>query len=183
MKIKNTPFPNAFVIEPEPFKDNRGLFSRIYCQSELQDIICDRHIVQINHSRTSYKGTVRGMHFQYPPMAEIKMIKCIRGEIYDVIIDVRRDSPTFLQWHGEILSEENMKMMYVPEGFAHGFQTLKENSELIYLHTEFYNPRYEGGIRFNDPAINISWPLAVTDISERDLMHPMVSNDFKGIKV
>ena len=183
MKIKNTIFRNAFIIEPEPFRDNRGLFSRIYCQGELQDIIDDRHVVQINHSRTSYKGTVRGMHFQYPPMAEIKMIKCIRGEIYDVIIDVRRDSSTFLNWHGEILSEKNMKMMYVPEGFAHGFQTLKENSELIYLHTEFYNPHYEGGIRFNDPAINISWPLAVTDISERDLMHPVVSNDFKGIRV
>jgi dTDP-4-dehydrorhamnose 3,5-epimerase len=183
MKIKQTIFQNAFVIEPEPFRDNRGLFSRIYCQHEFRDIISDKNIVQINHSLTCEKGALRGMHFQYPPMEEIKMIKCIRGAIYDVMIDLRHDFPTFLKWHGEILSEKNMKMMYIPEGFAHGFQTLEENCELLYLHTEFYNPADEGGVRYNDPAVNIMWPLEVKDISEKDLNHPLLSDGFEGIKM
>ena len=178
MKIKQTPLQDAFIIEPEFFKDDRGLFARLFCQQELQSSLNNKNIVQINHSLTRQKGALRGMHFQYPPKAEIKIVKCLRGSVFDVIIDLRKGSSTFLDWHGEELSAENMKMMHVPEGFAHGFQALEENCELLYLHTEFYSPEYEGGVRYNDPKIGIKWPLEATDISERDRNHPLLSEDF-----
>ncbi len=181
MIINNTPLQDAFIIEPEPFRDGRGLFARVFCRQELRDILHDKNIVQINHSITKQKGAIRGMHFQYPSKAEIKMVKCLRGSVFDVIIDLRKGSPTFLKWHGETLSSENMKMLYIPEGFAHGFQTLEENSELLYLHTEFYSPEHEGGVRYSDLSINISWPLDVTDISEKDRNYPLLSQDFEGI--
>jgi len=181
MKIKQTPLQDAFIIEPEPFKDDRGLFARVFCQHELRNILKGKNIVQINHSITKQKGAIRGMHFQYPPKAEIKMVKCLRGSVFDVIIDLRKGSSTFLKWHGETLSSENMKMLYIPEGLAHGFQTLEENSELLYLHTEFYSPEHEGGVRYNDLAINISWTLDVTDISEKDRNYPLLSQDFEGV--
>jgi dTDP-4-dehydrorhamnose 3,5-epimerase len=182
MKIKPTPLQDAFVIEPEPVTDDRGLFTRVFCQNEVQSILQGKNIVQINHSTTRQKGAVRGMHFQYPPKAETKMVKCLRGSVFDVIIDLRKDSPAFLKWHGEILSSENMKMMYIPEGFAHGFQTMEGNCELLYLHTEFYSPEHEGGVRYNDPKIGIKWPLEVTDVSERDKNHPLLAEDFLGIE-
>lgn len=181
MKIKQTPLQDAFVIEPEPFRDDRGLFARVFCQQELRDILHDKNIVQINHSLTRQKGALRGMHFQYRPKSEIKMVKCLRGSVFDVMIDLRQDSSTLLKWHGEVLSSENMKMMYIPEGFAHGFQTLEENCELLYLHTEFYSPEHEGGVRYDDPAVNISWTLVATDISAKDQGYPLLSKDFKGI--
>ena len=181
MKTKRTPLQNAFIIEPEPFTDNRGIFSRVFCRHELQNILHDKNIVQINQSLTRQKGALRGMHFQYPPKAEIKMVKCLRGSVFDVLIDLRRDSSTFLKWHGEVLSAENMKVMYIPEGFAHGFQTLEKNCELLYLHTEVYSHEHEGGVRYNDPAVNISWPLEVADISERDQAHSLLSHDFEGV--
>jgi len=181
MKIKQTPLQNAFVIEPEPFTDDRGLFARVFCKQELQSILHGKNIVQVNHSMTRQKGAIRGMHFQRPPMAEIKMVKCLSGSVFDVMIDLRSDSSTFLNWYGEKLSAENMKMMYIPEGFAHGFQTLEENSELLYLHTEFYGPEHEGGVRYNDPLINISWPLEVTDISKKDKNYSLLSKDFEGL--
>ena len=181
MKIKQTPLQNAFIIEPEPFKDDRGLFARVFCQNELLNILNGKNIVQINHSLTRQKGAIRGMHFQRPPKAEIKMVKCLRGSVCDVMIDLRQDSSTFLKWHGEVLSAENMKMMYIPEGFAHGFQTLEENCELFYLHTEFYSPEHEAGVRYNDSMINISWPLATTDISAKDQGYLLLSKDFKRI--
>ena len=109
------------------------------------------------------------------------MVKCLSGSVFDVMIDLRSDSSTFLNWYGEKLSAENMKMMYIPEGFAHGFQTLEENSELLYLHTEFYGPEHEGGVRYNDPLINISWPLEVTDISKKDKNYSLLSKDFEGL--
>lgn len=181
MRINKLPLEGAFVIEPEPFTDDRGLFARVFCKQELQSILHGKNIVQVNYSMTRQKGAIRGMHFQRPPKAEIKMVKCLRGSVFDVMIDLRSDSSTFLKWHGEKLSAQNMKMMYIPEGFAHGFQTLEANAELLYLHTEFYSPEYEGGVRYDDPMINISWPLEVTDISERDQNHPPLSHDFKGI--
>ena len=158
----------AFVIEPEPFTDDRGIFARVFCQHELQNILHGKNIEQINHSLSRQKGAFRGMHFQYPSMAEIKMVKCLRGCVFDVMIDLRQGSSTFLKWHGEILSAENMKMLYIPEGFAHGFQTLEENCEIIYLHTDFYSPEHEGSVRYDDPKIGIKWPLGITDVSERD---------------
>jgi len=123
------------------------------------------------------------MHFQYPPKAEIKIVKCLYGSVFDVAIDLRKNSPTLLQWHGEVLSAENKKMIYIPEGFAHGFQTLENNSELLYLHTEFYSPKYEGGIRYNDPRINIKWPLEISYISNRDNEFNLLDNNFLGISV
>ena len=183
MRIDKLSLEGAFVIESEPFIDDRGIFARVFCQHELQDILHGKNIVQINHSMTKQKGAIRGMHFQYPPKSEIKMVKCLHGSVFDVMIDLRQGSSTFLKWHGEILSAENMKMLYIPEGFAHGFQTLEENSELLYLHTEFYGPEHEGGVCYDDPAIGISWPLEVTDFSERDQTHPLLSNDFAGLAV
>ena len=181
MKIKQTPLQDAFVIEPEPFADDRGLFARVFCKQELQSILHGKNIVQVNHSMTRQKGTIRGMHFQRPPKAEIKMVKCLRGSVFDVMIDLRSDSSTFLKWYGEILSPENRKMMYIPEVFAHGFQVLEENSELLYLHTEFYRPEHEGGVCFDDPKVGIKWPLEATNISAKDQGYPLLSKDFKGI--
>lgn len=181
MKIIKLSLEDAYVLEPEPFTDHRGTFTRIYCQKELQSICHNKSVVQINHSINREKGTIRGMHFQYAPKTETKMVKCLRGSVFDVIIDLRQGSPALLQWHGEVLSAENMKMLYIPDGFAHGFQTLEENTELLYLHTEFFSPEHGGGLRHDDPAISISWPLEVTDISEKDRNHPLLSKDFDGI--
>ena len=175
MRINKLPLEDAFVIEPEPFMDDRGLFARVFCEQELKEIGYTKGIVQINHSVTNQKGTIRGMHFQYAPKAEIKMVKCLGGAVFDVIVDLRKLSSTFGKWHGEILSSDNMKMMYIPEGFAHGFQTLEQNSELLYLHTEYYSPEYEGGVRFDDPDLAIDWPLPPAVISERDRSLPLLS--------
>ncbi|MFX1590950.1 MAG: dTDP-4-dehydrorhamnose 3,5-epimerase family protein [Promethearchaeota archaeon] len=143
----------------------------------------DKEIVQINNSVTKLKGSVRGMHFQYPPKAEIKIIKCIKGKVFDVAVDIRKNSTTFLEWHGEVLTEDNFIMLYIPQGFAHGFQTLEDNTELLYLHTEFYSPEFEGGLLYNDPILNITWPLDVADISQRDMKHPLLTDEFKGVEV
>jgi dTDP-4-dehydrorhamnose 3,5-epimerase len=183
MKILASPFKNAFVLEQEPNIDHRGKFGRIYCQDELKQIEHHEQIVQINHSLTRKSGAIRGMHFQYPPKAEIKMVKCLCGSVFDVIVDLRSDSPTFLQWYGEVLSDDNLKMMYVPKGFAHGFQTLVENTELLYLHTEFYSPEHEGGVRYDDPILSIAWPLETTEISEKDQKYPLLSEAFEGIRI
>jgi len=182
MIFKSLPLSGAHIIIPEPYTDNRGRFSRIFCKQELQSIGFKGEIVQVNHSATVQKGAVRGMHFQYPPKAEIKMVKCIFGAVFDVMVDLRKDSPTFLRWHGETLSADNMNMMYIPEGFAHGFQVLEENSELLYFHSEFYSPEHEGGVRYNDPEIGIDWPIEIKDISERDKRHPLLGKDFSGIE-
>lgn len=121
------------------------------------------------------------MHFQYPPKAEIKIVRCIAGSIFDVAIDLRVNSPTYFQWHGEILTGENKKSICIPEGFAHGFQTLEDNTEIIYLHTEFYNSELESAVRYKDPKFKISWPLELTEISDRDKNHPLINDKFKGI--
>lgn len=183
MKFIKTHLKGAFIIEPEPFEDQRGMFARIFCENEFAQIGHSKKIVQINYSISKKKGAVRGMHYQKPPMAEIKMVRCIRGYVYDFIIDLRRRSGTLLKWHGETLSSENRRMIYIPEGFAHGFQTLEENCELLYFHTEFYSPDCEGAIRFDDPKIGIKWPLDVTEISKRDRNHPLLPENYKGILV
>jgi len=182
MEFITTPLPDAYLIEPSPVTDNRGWFSRIYCKEEYAAIAPAIDWVQFNNSFTNRSGSVRGMHYQLNPFGEIKLIRCISGSVYDVIIDVRQDSPTFLKWFGAILSSDSRIMMFVPQGFAHGFQTLTDNCELIYAHTSSYKPGYEGAIRYNDPAIGIVWPLGVTEISERDQTHPFLTNEFKGIK-
>ncbi|MFX1310998.1 MAG: dTDP-4-dehydrorhamnose 3,5-epimerase [Promethearchaeota archaeon] len=183
MKFISKDINGVYLIEPEPFKDHRGMFARVYCSNEFKQINHTKPIVNINHSATTHKGSIRGMHFQNPPKAEIKIIKCIKGSIFDVAIDLRKGSPTFLQYCSEILSAENMKMLYVPEGFAHGFQSLEDNIEMIYYTTEFYSPENEGGIRYNDPKISIEWPLEVTDISVKDKNLKLLNEGYKGIEV
>ena len=159
----------AYTIELEPRGDERGRFTRLFCARELAQIGHTKPIVNVNHSYTQKKGTIRGMHFQYPPHAEIKIVKCIRGAIWDCIIDIRKDSSTYLRWEGVELTENNNRMIYVPEGFAHGFQALTDNVEMIYFHTEYYEKASEGGLKFDDPKINIAWQLPPMGISERDL--------------
>lgn len=181
MNIQSTPLAGACLIETEPFQDHRGKFARLFCQQELKKVLNGKVLEQINYSVTVKKGAIRGLHFQYPPMAEVKMARCIRGTVFDVIVDLRKRSPTFLKWHGETLSQDNMKMMYVPEGFAHGFQTLEDNCELLYLHTASYSPKDEGGLRYDDPMIQIEWPLDVTEVSEKDSNYPFLTSDFAGI--
>jgi dTDP-4-dehydrorhamnose 3,5-epimerase len=173
----------AYLIDPEIYKDERGLFYRFFCEKEFKQIGHHKSWVQLNHSFTARKGTVRGMHFQLPPFSEIKMIRCVAGKIWDVIVDVREQSPTFLQWIGIDLSSENRRMLYIPEGFAHGFQALADNCELIYHHSAYYTTGHEGGIRFDDPLINIQWPLSICNLSERDKNHPLLSEKFQGIKL
>jgi len=183
MKLQNLSLGGAALIEAEPFSDHRGTFARFFCADELKGLFGNRQIVNVNYSRTAMKGAVRGMHFQYPPKAEMKFIRCIRGSVYDVIVDIRKDSPTFLQWFGAVLSEENMQMLCVPEGFAHGFQALEEGVEMLYLHTEFYSPEHEGGLLYNDPVLGIKWPLLPTDISERDKQHRAIDEIFNGVEI
>lgn len=183
MKVLSTLINGVCTIETTLFTDQRGSFSRCYCERELSSVIGARRIVQINLSRTHTVGAVRGLHFQHPPHAEMKLIRCLKGRVWDVAVDLRAGSSTFLQWHAEVLSPENARMIVIPEGFAHGFQAMEEDSELLYLHTSFYTPGFEGGALFNDPWLNISWPLSVTDLSERDRKHPLITPDFAGITV
>ncbi len=170
-----TPLKDLFVIELKPIYDNRGFFERLYCADEFKSIL-KKPIKQINHSLTKMKGSIRGMHYQLPPMAETKIIKCVKGSIFDVAIDVRKDSPTYLKWHAEVISENNSKMFLVPEGFAHGFQTFENDTEIIYLTTEFYSIEHESGIRYDDPAVNIPWPLKLSVISEKDKNLPLLKS-------
>jgi dTDP-4-dehydrorhamnose 3,5-epimerase len=180
MTVKDTKIDGVKIIHSEPFRDDRGFFNRIFCQKELEAIRPNITIVQINHSMTKTKGTIRGMHFQYPPCAEMKIVRCVKGSLFDVAVDLRKSSPTFLQWHGEVLSARNMKALVVPEGFAHGFQSLEDDTEAVYLSTAFYCKEAEDAVRYSDPAFGIKWPLEVTAISEKDAKHPFLS-DFKGI--
>ena len=155
--------------------DTRGSFARWFCRSELSDVIGSREIVQINHSRTTHAGAIRGLHFQRPPHAEMKLIRCLRGAVLDVVIDLRLTSATYLRHHRETLRAGDGKLLVVPEGFAHGFQTLEADTELLYLHTTAYAPAAEAGFHVNDPTFAIEWPLPATDISARDLALPTLS--------
>jgi dTDP-4-dehydrorhamnose 3,5-epimerase len=181
MIFSPAPLAGAVVIQLEPFSDERGWFARFYDKKEFQQIGHTKDWVQLNHSVSNSRGTLRGMHFQHPPYREIKMVRCIAGAVYDVIVDLREGSPTFLQSWGTELSAGNNKMLYIPEGFAHGFQTLEEGSALLYHHSEYYTPAAEGGFRYDDPLLAIQWPLPVSVISERDTRHPYVDKNFKGI--
>ena len=179
--FQQTPLAGVYCIEPRPIHDARGYFERLFCQQDFQAIGLARPIVQMNHSLTMQQGVIRGLHFQSPPCAEAKIVRCLRGAIFDVAVDIRAGSPTFLQWHGEILSSENGRMLYLPEGCAHGFQTLDEQVELLYLHTAQYAPQHEGGLHWADPKLGIHWPLEPTDISERDQCHALIDEQFQGI--
>lgn len=168
MKFEPLELSGAYLIGLEPWVDNRGMFARAFCRDEFarHGITCD--VVQCNISTNTRAGIVRGMHFQRPPHAEAKLVRCIRGAIHDVIVDLRTDSPTFGNWFGAELSEQNGLMLYVPEGFAHGYQTLSDGAAAFYMVTAAYASQAEGGIRYDDPAVGITWPLPVTGCSEKD---------------
>jgi dTDP-4-dehydrorhamnose 3,5-epimerase len=183
MKITSTPIAGVNVIEQSYGGDNRGFFGRLFCAQELADIIGERQIVQINHSGNRKAGCVRGLHYQLPPYAEMKLIRCIKGKVWDVAVDLRTHSATYLQWFAQELSADNHKMMVIPEGCAHGFQVLDNDSELVYFHTASYHPESEGGVNLQDESLNIPWPLALQEQSERDKALPHIDSDFEGIIV
>lgn len=176
-----TPLSGLALVQRKAAEDHRGFLSRFYCAEEFRAAGLNKPIAQINHTLTRKKGAVRGLHFQYPPHAETKLVSCLKGEVWDVAVDLRHDSSTFLRWYGEILSAENRKSLLIPEGYAHGFQTLTEDCELIYLHTAAYHPEAEGALNVADPALNITWPLPIGDLSDRDRSHPFISPVFRGI--
>ena len=171
------------LIESHPLGDERGFLTRIFCAQELALAGWQKTISQINHTYTQKIGTVRGMHFQIPPFSEMKLVSCLRGQIWDVALDLRKDSPTFLKWHAEVLSSDNQKALLIPEGFAHGFQALSNDCELLYLHSAPYQPDAESAINPQDALVNIKWPLEISALSKRDASHPLLLNEFKGIEL
>lgn len=183
MQVTQTGVAGVLEVDSQAVSDQRGFFMRLFCGNELERILSSRRIVQINHTLTKSVGTVRGLHFQYPPYAEMKFVRCLRGKVWDVAVDLRFGSPTFLKWHAVELTPDNTKMLVIPEGCAHGFQVLEENSELLYLHTAFYAAVAEGGVPYNDPVLDIRWPLPATELSARDLALLPLSPDFSGIQI
>lgn len=172
MIFTETKLQGAYLIDIEKREDQRGFFARGWCQKEFEAHGLIPRVVQVNISLSKQKGTLRGMHYQVAPYAEAKLVRCTRGALYDVIIDLRSDSPTYLQWLGAEMTAENYRMIYVPEGFAHGFLTLADNTEATYQVSQFYTPEAEGGMRYDDPALGIEWPLAVRVISDKDANWP-----------
>ena len=168
-----TSLPGTFVIELERREDDRGFFARSFCQHEFAERGLNPRIAQCNVSFNAKRGTLRGMHFQAPPHAEAKVVRCTQGSVWDVVLDLRPQSPTFKRWHGVELSAANRQALYIPEGVAHGFQTLTDDSELLYLMSEFYEPGAARGVRWDDPAFKIAWPVADARISERDRSFPL----------
>ena len=172
MIFSPTPLGGAFVIESEPDADERGLFARTWCRRELEARGLETRVAQCSTSFNKRKGTVRGMHYQSSPCAETKIVRCTRGSVYDVIIDLRPDSSTFTRHFGIVLTPDDRKAVYVPPGFAHGFQTLEDNTEVFYQMSEFYSPEHSQGVRWNDPAFQVPWPSGDRIVSERDRSYP-----------
>jgi dTDP-4-dehydrorhamnose 3,5-epimerase len=163
--------------------DNRGFLSRLYCADELALAGWQKPILQVNHTSTVMRGTVRGMHFQCPPHAEMKLVSCIRGEVWDVAVDVRTDSPTFLRWHAEPLSADNGRALLIPEGFAHGFQALTDDVELLYCHSAAYSAGAEAALNPLDSGLGIAWPLPISELSDKDRSRPFVDQNFVGVQL
>ena len=172
MIFTETKLPGAYLIDVEKREDHRGFFARAWCQREFEEHHLVPRVVQANISFNKHKGTLRGMHYQLAPHAETKLVRCVRGALYDVIIDLRPDSSTYMQWLGVELTAEDYRMLFVPEGFAHGFQTLVDNTEATYQVSQFYTPGAEGGVRYDDPAFGIEWPIDVQVISDKDRSWP-----------
>lgn len=179
--VTDTPLAGLQRVDRQRIGDERGFLSRFYCATELAEAGFTRPIAQINQTLTRQRGVIRGMHFQQPPHAEDKFVSVLKGEVFDVAVDLRAGSATFLQWHGERLSADNGRSLFIPAGFAHGFQTLTEDCELLYLHTAAYAPGAEGALNAFDPAIRIAWPLEMTYMSARDRAHPWLDADYEGI--
>ncbi|MEF9977292.1 MAG: dTDP-4-dehydrorhamnose 3,5-epimerase family protein [Thermomonas sp.] len=181
MKWRATPMVGLYEIDHTPTSDPRGRFTRLFCERELTEIRPGLHFSQINLSETIGKGTVRGLHYQSPPCMETKLIRCLRGRVYDVAVDVRAGSPTFLKWHGVELAEDNDRAVLIPEGFAHGFQALTEDAHLLYMHTSAWSRRHEHGLRYDDPRLGIDWPLPPAHLSQRDRGHDLLDSAFAGM--
>lgn len=181
--VHDTPLADLKVIERQQVGDSRGFFSRLFCADELAAAGWRKPVAQINETLTRQQGTIRGMHYQRPPHAEMKLVTCLAGEIWDVAVDLRRGSPTFLRWHAEELSAANSRAMLIPEGFAHGFQTLAANCSLLYLHSVPYAAEAEAGLNPKDPMLGITWPLEIAELSARDSRHPLLSRQFEGVAV
>jgi dTDP-4-dehydrorhamnose 3,5-epimerase len=181
MNFRSTPLLGLTLVETTPVQDERGLFVRLFCEREYMALRPRLRWSQVNLSQTRKMGAVRGMHFQYPPAAEAKLIRCLRGRVFDVAVDLRADSPTFLRWHGMQLDEGEPIQLFIPEGFAHGFQALTDNVQLLYLHTAPWSREQEGRLRYDDPALAIDWPLPVTQVSEKDRSAPMLDREFAGV--
>lgn len=178
-----TAITGVFVVERPCHGDTRGFLSRLFCADMLRSAGWTKPISQVNHTFTASKGAVRGMHFQHPPYAEMKLVSCLRGEVWDVAVDLRRGSPTFLHCHAERLSADNRRGLLIPEGCAHGFQALTDGCELLYCHSAAFVRDAEGGVRHDDPRLGITWPLPVRDLSVRDASHPLLPADFTGIEL
>jgi dTDP-4-dehydrorhamnose 3,5-epimerase len=174
MRFEPLPLDGAYLVDLEPRHDARGMFARAFCAKEFAAHGLETSFVQANMSTTSRAGAVRGMHFQRPPHAEVKLVRCVAGAIHDVIVDLRPDSPTYRRWFGAELSAENGRMMVVPRGFAHGFQALSDDATTFYMVSAFYAPEAESGVRHDDPALAIDWPLAVTETSDKDAQWPLL---------
>jgi dTDP-4-dehydrorhamnose 3,5-epimerase len=180
-EVQGTPLAGLQVIRRQPLRDERGWLERMYCADEFAELLSGQGIAQINHTLTTHRGTVRGMHYQMPPDAEAKLVSCLRGAVFDVAVDVRRGSRTFLKWHAEHLSADNHHSLLIPAGFAHGFQTLEDNCELLYLHTARYTPQAEAALNATDPRLSIAWPEPIKAQSARDAAHPPLGQDYQGI--
>lgn len=181
MKIEKTDINGIHLIEYSPFADDRGSFSRLFCRKELEIAGLTKDVVQVNKSVTSKKGSFRGLHYQIPPFSEVKIVSCLSGSVMDIVVDIRKDSATFLQTFMIELNSINNKAIFIPEGFAHGFQTLTDNCVMLYFHTEYYSPGNETGINYNDPLLNLTLPLEVSNISDRDKGMNFLESTFKGI--
>jgi dTDP-4-dehydrorhamnose 3,5-epimerase len=179
--IHNTPLAGLKVVERQQVGDSRGFLSRLFCADGLAAAGWAGPIAQINQTLTQKRGTVRGMHFQLPPHAEMKFVSCIKGAVWDVAVDVRTGSPTFLQWHAEELSASNRRALLIPQGFAHGFQTFEDDSELLYLHSASYAANAEAALNALDARLSINWPLPVAERSARDARHAMLNPQFTGV--
>jgi|TARA_B110000971_G_scaffold81536_1_gene83646 dTDP-4-dehydrorhamnose 3,5-epimerase len=175
MKIEPLSIDGAYKITPKKIGDNRGAFSRLFCTKIFEKNRLNANWVQINISQNHEKGTVRGLHYQRPPHAEIKLVRCVHGKVFDVFVDLRKGSSSYGTTCSLTLDSEEFEAVYIPQGCAHGFQTLTNDVELHYMHSEFYMPEYEAGIQLNDPVLNIDWPLPFSVISEKDKIHPMIN--------
>ena len=179
--IQSTPLAGLQRVQRQRLGDARGFLSRLFCAEELALAGWTGPIAQINHTFTAQRGTVRGLHFQHPPHAETKLVNCLQGEVWDVAVDLRHGSPTYLQWHAECLSADNQCALLIPPGFAHGFQALTDNVEMLYCHSQPYAAQSEAALHVQDPRLAITWPLPVQGLSPRDAQHALIGDDFEGV--
>lgn len=183
MKLADTPIAGLHLVDTEPVGDARGRFERLFCERDWSPLRDNLRFVQVNLSTTASLGAIRGLHYQRPPVAEAKLIRCVRGAVFDVAVDLRADSPTFLRWHAVELDEHTPREVFIPEGFAHGFQALTDDAQLLYFHTAPWTPDAEGGLRHDDSALAIKWPMPASSVSQRDSNHPLLAPGFEGMRL